>query len=105
MASCRYNTDFHVVVTAVSGIGLKKTDMFGSPDPFVKITIAGESFSVFSNQWRRLPTMNSATDPAPCHHNTEGESFSSKPMKKTLSPVWNQPFHFKKVPLGYVSKL
>ena len=45
--------------TVVSGIGLRKTDMFGTPDPFVKISI-------------------------------DGESFSSKPMKKTLSPVWNQ---------------
>eukprot|EP00729_Bicosta_minor_P028363 gene28363-33267_t len=67
-----YNMDFHVVVVAVSGIGLRKTDMFGTPDPFVKVTIGNESFS-------------------------------SKPMKKTLSPVWNQPFNFKKVTIAQVS--
>ena len=47
--------------TVVSGINLRKTDFFGTPDPFVKISIGNEGYS-------------------------------SKPAKKTLSPVWNQTF-------------
>eukprot|EP00051_Salpingoeca_urceolata_P014735 m.187982 g.187982 ORF g.187982 m.187982 type:complete len:1178 (+) comp18172_c1_seq1:291-3824(+) len=56
-----------VAVTVVSGIGLHKTDFFGTPDPFVKVACAGESFA-------------------------------TKPAKKTLSPVWNQVFVFNASP-------
>eukprot|EP00039_Didymoeca_costata_P029545 m.25094 g.25094 ORF g.25094 m.25094 type:complete len:915 (+) comp7676_c0_seq1:317-3061(+) len=65
---------YHLCVTVVSGIGLRKTDVFGTPDPFVKISLLGETYS-------------------------------SKPVKKTLSPVWNQPFHFKQAKKDGVLKV
>ena len=41
-----YNADIHPVglVLVVSGIGLRKTDFFSTPDPFVQVTLGQESY-------------------------------------------------------------
>lgn len=48
-------------ITVVSGVNLMKTDLFSTPDPFVRISIGSEVYS-------------------------------TKSVKKSLSPVWNQSF-------------
>ena len=58
----------------VSGIGLRKTDFFGSPDPFCTVSL-------------------DAHDPV-----------STKPAKKTLSPVWNQAFVLYVLECNHLSK-
>eukprot|EP00730_Choanoeca_flexa_P003128 TRINITY_DN11298_c0_g2_i2.p1 TRINITY_DN11298_c0_g2~~TRINITY_DN11298_c0_g2_i2.p1 ORF type:complete len:1142 (+),score=186.40 TRINITY_DN11298_c0_g2_i2:53-3478(+) len=50
-------------LTVVSGIGLRKTDFFGTPDPFVIVSCGRERYM-------------------------------SEPSRRTLSPVWDQTFHF-----------